>query len=253
MKQGLIKTQKEIETIAEGGRILHDILRKTAGLVRSGISTWELNEFAENEIEKAGGIPSFKNYGPKKNPFPAGLCTSVNSVVVHGIPSKSVFLKNGDIIGLDIGMEYKGFFTDTAITVPVGEINSQAQKLIEITKKCLDLALKVIKEGVKIGDIGYIIQKTAEDSGFSVVRDLVGHGVGYAVHEDPSVPCYGKKGQGIALKENMVLAIEPMICAGEYFLTYEPDGWTISTKDHSLSAHFEHTIAVTKTGCKILT
>ncbi len=253
MKQGLIKTQKEIETIAEGGRILHDILRKTAGLVRSGISTWELNEFAENEIEKAGGVPSFKNYGPKKNPFPAGLCTSVNSVVVHGIPSKSVFLKNGDIIGLDIGMEYKGFFTDTAITVPVGEINSQAQKLIEITKKCLDLALKVIKEGVKIGDIGYIIQKTAEDAGFSVVRDLVGHGVGYAVHEDPSVPCYGKKGQGIALKENMVLAIEPMICSGEYFLTYEPDGWTISTKDHSLSAHFEHTIAVTKTGCKILT
>lgn len=253
MKQGLIKTQKEIEIIAEGGKILHDILHKTAGLVHPDISTWELNEFAESEIEKAGGTPSFKNYGPKKNPFPAGLCTSVNSVVVHGIPSKSVILKNGDIIGLDIGMEYKGFFTDTAITVPVGEINSQAQKLIEVTKKCLDLALKIIKEGVKTGDIGYIIQKNAEDEGFSVVRDLVGHGVGYAVHEDPSIPCYGKKGQGIALKENMVLAIEPMICEGEYFLTYESDGWTISTKDHSLSAHFEHTIAVTKTGCKILT
>ena len=252
-KQGIIKSHEEIKIIAEGGKLLRDILHRTAELVKPGISTLELNDFAEREIKKAGGRPSFKNYGPKKNPFPAGLCTSVNDQVVHGIPSKSVILKEGDIIGLDIGMEYKGLFTDTAITVAVGKINSEAKKLIDITKKSLDAGLAQAKAGNKIGDISFAIQSVVERAGFSVVRDLVGHGVGYDVHEEPSVPCYGKKGQGLELKTGMVLAIEPMVCAGEYFLNYEPDGWTISTTDGSLSAHFEHTAAVTEKGAQILT
>ncbi len=253
MKHGLIKTEAEISTIAEGGKLIRDILYRTANLVKPGVSTWELNEFAENEIYKIGGRPSFKNYGPKKNPFPAGLCTSVNSQVVHGIPSKDVILKNGDIIGLDIGMEYKGLYTDTAITVAVGTISPKVQKLIDTTKKCLTEAIKQAMNGNKIGDISHIIQKTAEDAGFSVVRDLVGHGVGYDVHEDPAVPCYGKKGTGPELKEGMVLAIEPMLCEGEYFVIFEHDGWTISTKDSGLSAHFEHTVAITKHGARVLT
>ena len=226
---------------------------QTAGLAKPGISTWQLNEFAEKEIEKAGGRPSFKNYGPKKNAFPAGLCTSVNDVVVHGIPSQEEILKSGDIIGLDIGMEYKGLYTDTAITVGVGTISTTAQKLMDSTKKSLDSAIKLAKAGARIGDLSYAMQSTAEAAGFSAVRDLVGHGVGYDVHEDPPVPCFGKKGTGELLREGMVLAIEPMLCEQEYFVTVDPDGWTIRTADGGLSAHFEHTIAITKNGARILT
>lgn len=251
--KGQIKTKAEIELIAEGGKILHDILLRTAAIVEPGITTYRLNEFAEKEIEKAGGRPSFKNYGSKKNPFPFGLCTSVNNQVVHGMPSKFNILKQGDIISLDIGMEYKKLYTDTAITVPVGRIDSKAKKIIEVTKKSLDMAIKQVKPGNRIGDIAWATQKTAEDEGFSVVRDLGGHGVGYDVHEDPYVPCYGKPHTGPKLEMGMVLAIEPMLCEGEYFLEYEADGWTISTKDGGLSAHFEHTIAVTDYGCRVLT
>jgi methionyl aminopeptidase len=253
MKKGLIKTPEEINTINEGGKILRDILYKTAGLVKPGVSTWELNEFAEKMIYAAGGRPSFKNYGPKKNAFPAGLCTSINDVVVHGIPSKDEILKSGDIIGLDIGMEYKGLYTDTAITVGVGDISAAAKKLLETTKKTLDAAIKQVKPGNKIGDLSFAMQSTAEAAGFSAVRDLVGHGVGYDVHEDPAVPCFGKKGSGEILKEGMVLAIEPMLCQQEFFVTVDPDGWTIRTADGGLSAHFEHTIAVTKNGARVLT
>ena len=232
---------------------MHDILHAAAGNVRPGISTWELNEFAEQEIMRAGGRPSFKNYGDKKNPFPAGLCTSVNSVVVHGIPSKLMILKEGEIIGLDIGMEYKGLYTDTAITVAVGKTSDTAKRLIEATKKSLSAAISQAKAGNRIGDIAFATQNVAEVAGFSVIRDLVGHGVGYDVHEDPAVPNYGKKGTGEVLREGMVLAIEPMLCEHEYFVEFEPDGWTISTKDGGLSAHFEHTIAVGKNGPRILT
>jgi methionyl aminopeptidase len=253
MKTSWIKQQAEIETIAEGGKILRDILHKAGGLARPGVSTWELNQFAEKEIANAGGRPSFKDYGPKKNPFPAGLCTSINDVVVHGIPSNDEILKIGDIVGLDIGMEYKGLYTDTAITVAVGRISANAQKLLDITKKCLDLSLKEIKPGVRIGVISSAVQKTAEEAGFSVVRDLVGHGVGYSVHEDPAVPCYGKPSDGPVLQEGMVLAVEPMVCAGDWHLIFDNDGWTVRTKDGSLSAHFEHTVAVTKNGARILT
>ncbi len=253
MNKGPIKSNQEIEIIAEGGKILHDILQKTAGLVKPGVSTWELNEFAEEAIVRAGGRPSFKGYGPKKNPFPATLCTSINGVVVHGIPSPNVILKSGNIVGLDIGMEYQGLYTDTAITVGVGVISDTAKKLIETAKKSLDEAIIQAKAGNRMGDISFAIQSTAEKAGFSAVRDLVGHGVGYEVHEDPAVPCYGKKGTGEVLREGMVLAIEPMLCEHEYFVTADTDGWTIRTADGGLSAHFEHTAALTKDGVRVLT
>lgn len=247
------KTPEEIEIINEGGKILRDILHRAGAMAKPGVSTAQINDFAEKEIVKAGGRPSFIGYGSRKNPFPAGLCTSINDAVVHGVPSTQDILKNGDIITLDIGMEYKGLFTDTAISVPVGKASATALRLIEATRKSLDNAIKQVKPGNTIGDIGYATQTTAEAAGFSVVRDLVGHGVGYAVHEDPAVPGYGKPGKGIVLTENMVLAIEPMVCEKSSRIFFDTDGWTIRTNDGGLAAHFEHTIAVTKNGCRILT
>ncbi len=239
-----IKSPEEINRIREGGQIVHRILREVAALIKPGVSTWELNEYAEKEIAKASGSASFKGYGDSSNPFPAALCTSVNEAVVHGIPSKDVILKEGDIVGLDIGMKYKGLYTDTAITVGVGKVSTKAQKLMDVTKKALSEAIKQAKVGNSVGDIANAAQTIVEKAGFNVVRDLVGHGVGHGVHEEPSVPNYGRKGSGMKLQEGMVLAIEPMVVIGGYKLEYEEDGWTIVTKDHSLAAHFEHTVAV---------
>lgn len=247
------KTPEEIDLIDEGGKLLRDILHRAGEMAKPGVSTKEINDFAEREIIKVGGRPSFIGYGSRKNPFMAGLCTSINDAVVHGMPSDKDILKDGDIIGLDIGMEYKKLYTDTAITVGVGKISAVAQNLIDVTRKSLDEALKQVKPGNTIGDIGHAIQSTVEGSGYSVVRDLVGHGVGYAVHEDPAVPCYGKPGKGIVLTENMVLAIEPMVCQFKPKIFFDTDGWTIRTHDGGLAAHFEHTIAVTKNGVRILT
>lgn len=252
-REGYVKTQKEIEIIAEGGKALRDCLYRTAELAKPGVSTLDLNDFAHKAIVASGGKPSFIGYGPKNNKYEWALCTSVNDTVVHGIPLSKVILKEGDIVGLDIGMEYKGMFTDTAITVPVGKISQHAQKLIETTKKCLDEAIKVALPGNKTGDIGFTIQSIAEAAGFNVVRDLVGHGVGYAVHEDPAVPGFGRRGTGELLEAGMVIAIEPMLTAGKYQIYFEKDGWTIKTRDHKLSAHFEHTIAITDKGSRILT
>lgn len=232
---------------------MRDILNATAKLAKAGATTWELNEFAEKEIYRAGGKPSFKGYGPDGNEFPAGLCTSVNDEIVHGIPSRKIVLKNGDIIGLDIGMEFKGLFTDTAITVPVGKVGDAAQRIIEATRNSLQAALKAAKAGNTIGDIGHATQTVAEKAGFSVIRDLVGHGVGYEVHEDPQVPCFGKKGQGMKLKEGMVLAIEPMLAEKDWRIFIDDDGWTIRTADGGLSAHFEHTVAIRNGEPQILT
>lgn len=253
MKKSWIKTEQEIDTIAEGGKILRDILLTAGSMAKPGVSTWELDDFADREITKAGGRPSFKNFGPKKNPFPAALCTSVNDVVVHGIPSRDTVLKDGDIVSLDIGMEYKGLYTDTAISVGVGRVSAEAKILMETTKRSLNAAIAEARAGNTIGDIAYATQKTAEAAGFAVVRDLVGHGVGYEVHEDPMVPNYGKPHSGIKLEPGMVLAIEPMLCQNEYFLTVDKDEWTIRTRDGGLAAHFEHTIAITKNGARVLT
>ena len=249
---GQIKTPEEIELIAEGGKLLRSILNDAAQLVKPGVTTKDLSDFADKQIRKVGGVPSFIGYGEKGNPFPAALCTSVNDVVVHGIPGKEV-LADGDIVGLDIGMVYRKMYTDTAITVAVGSIDEKKQKLINTTKKALELGIQQAIIGNRTGDIGHAVQTFAEKVGFSVVRDLVGHGVGYDVHEDPQVPNYGKKGTGTKLMDGMVIAIEPMLCTGTYHVYFEPDGWTIRTEDGGLSAHFEHTIAITRKGPRILT
>lgn len=248
-----IKTAQEVETIAQGGKILGAILRQVALMARPGASTGRLSEFAESQIKKAGGTPSFIGYGDKKNPFPAGLCASINDVVVHGLPSRKIILKEGDIIGLDIGMRYKGLFTDTALTVGVGQISGAALKLINATKLALDRAVAQARAGNRIGDISHAMQATVEAAGFNVVRDLVGHGVGYAVHEDPAVPCFGRPGSGEKLEAGMVLAIEPMVVQGGYQVDFDSDGWTIRTRDGGLAAHFEHTVAITESGARILT
>lgn len=246
-----IKTLAEIEILVEGGKILGEALHKVKEAVKPGISTWELNRIAEEEILRLGGEPSFKGYGEK--PFPAALCTSVNEVIVHGVPYKTQILREGDIIGLDLGVKYKNLYTDAAISVPVGKISKEAERLLNVTREALNLAIATARPGARIGDIGWVIQNTAERAGFQVVRELIGHGVGHAVHEDPQVPCYGKKGNGVVLEVGMVLAIEPMLTAGDYHLETLPDGWGVKTKDGSLGAHFEHTVAITENGPRILT
>lgn len=246
-----LKTDAEIETLAEGGKILVRVLQKVAAAVEPGVSTWELNRIAEEEVRHAGAEPSFKGYGQK--PFPAGLCASVNEVIVHGAPYKSEILKEGDIIGLDFGVKHKGLYTDGAQTFPVGEISPETARLLQVAKTALDLAIAAARPGARIGDISSVIQIVAERAGFQVVRELIGHGVGHAVHEEPAVPCYGEKGRGPELVPGMVLAIEPMLTAGDYHLTTLPDGWGIRTKDGSLGAHFEHTVAITKDGPRVLT
>lgn len=249
----MTKSKADIRKIREGGKILRQILAGAAKLARPGISTWELDRYAEKEILKAGGRPSFKNYGSRENPFPAALCASVNSVVVHGIPSKKTILRAGDIVGLDIGMQYKGLYTDTAITVPVGKISADAARLLSATKRALERGIGRAKAGNRIGDIAAAVENIAKAEGLGVVRDLVGHGVGYDLHEDPQVPNYGKAGSGELLAEGMVIAIEPMFTLGAYKLKVDDDGWTVRTADGSLAAHFEHTVAVGKNGAEILT
>lgn len=252
-KKGFVKTKEEIEIIASGGRILGEVLAATAERAVAGVSTWELNLFAEKEIRKHGGRPSFKGYGDSSNMYPAGLCTSINDVVVHGIPSKKRILRDGDIIGLDIGMEYKGLYTDTALTIPVGHADERALHLIATAEKCLKAAIENAKPGNRIGDISYAIQRNAEEEGFSVVRDLIGHGVGYAVHEEPAVPCFGKAGTGMQIVPGMVLAIEPMLCEKKHHVIFDSDGWTVRTADGGRSSHAEHTVAITENGARILT
>jgi methionyl aminopeptidase len=252
----IIKTPEEIAIMRECGKILAGILQKVANAVKPGISTHELDSMAEKMIRDAGGEPAFLNYaveGDEDNPYPATLCTSVNHEVVHGIPSKNSILQEGDIIGLDIGMFYKGLCTDTAITVGVGKISEDKQRLLDVTARALRKGIAKVKSGAKVGDIGSAIQQYVESEGFSVVKQLVGHGVGKEIHEDPRIPNYGKENTGIELTEGMTIAIEPMVNVGEELVQTEDDQWTISTVDKSLSAHFEHTVVVTKNGCTIIT
>jgi len=244
-----IKTAEEIEILKQGGAILAKVLKQVSKAVKPGISTLELDQLTERLIRENGGKPSFKGY----RGYPATLCTSINEQVVHGIPRADRILKQGDIIGLDAGTEYKGLFTDMSITVGVSKISRQAKKLIKATRKALDIGIKQIAPGKCIGDIGFAIQKFVESHGFSVVRQLAGHGVGKAVHEDPLVPNYGKQGEGEILKPGMVLALEPMITTGDWRVITLEDGWTVETADGSLSAHFEQTVVVTENGAEILT
>lgn len=251
----LIKTAKEIEILREGGQILARILDFLARSIKPGISTLDLDKLARQEIKKAAAEPAFLDYRISSNqpPFPAALCTSIDNEIVHGIPKLERILQEGQIIGLDLGMKYKGLFTDAAITVPVGKISAKKQKLIKATKEALSAGIATAKAGNTIGDIGFAIQTVAEAAGFSVIRDLVGHGVGHSIHEKPNVPNYGKPGSLEKLVPGMVLAIEPMLCAGDYRIKFSGDGWTAMTADASPAAHFEHTVVVMKRGCLILT
>lgn len=250
-----IKSPEEIKILREGGKRLASVLYEVAERVKPGIATIELDELAEKLIRKTGGEPSFKNYKTREDkfPYPASLCVSINDEVVHGIPSKNRFLEKGDIVGLDLGMKYKNLYTDTAITVGVGKINKEAEKIIKTAKKALETGIKASKENNFIGDIGFSIQSCAEKNGFNVVRKLVGHGVGYDVHEYPDIPNFGKPKTGEQLKAGMVLALEPMLIAGSADVILDKDNWTWKTKDGSLSAHFEHTIVITQKGAEILT
>jgi methionyl aminopeptidase len=244
---------KDIEMLAESGRILSAALRFTAQAVRPGISTYELNVIAEQRIREQGGIPAFLGYSDGGKPYPAALCTSINDEVVHCLPYKNRFLVEGDIISLDLGVNYRGYFTDMAVTVPVGQVSELARKLMAATEESLGAALAVIKPGARIGDIGAAIAAVAADHGFGVIRDLVGHGVGRSVHEDPKIPNYGQAGTGLELVSGMVLAIEPMFTEGSHKIKMLPDGWGIATLDGGLSAHFEKTVAVVENGFRVLT
>jgi len=257
MKKGemRLKSPDEIEKLALGGKILRGVLEEVVSMVKPGVTGLDLDAYAEKRLREQGAEPSFKDYSPSGDPadaFPATLCISRNSAVVHGIPDDVPF-EEGDIVGFDIGCLYQGLFTDTATTVPVGKVSPLAKKLISITKQSLQAAIDIVKPGVTTGDIGAAVQKVAENAGFSVVRSLVGHGVGYEIHEQPSVPNYGKNGQGITLPEGAVIAIEPMLVEGHYDVDVADDGWTVFTVDGTLSAHEELTVAIVQGGVRVLT
>ncbi len=259
MKTGIIKTEAEIAAILRGGRLLSRVLCKVAARVAPGVSTSDLDDLAEKEILKAGGKPAFKGYkiSGVKMAYNSTVCTSINDEVVHGLAHPGRILKDGDIISLDIGMQYPavdGFFTDMAMTVAVGKITPPAERLIKVTRECLERGVSTVKSGSRISDISRAVQTHAEKNGYGVVRDLTGHGVGYAVHEEPAVPNFvDANSRDMILKKGMVLAIEPMINAGTWRVKFMPDGWTVKTADHSLAAHWEMTIVVTDDGAEILT
>ncbi|MFH0814764.1 MAG: type I methionyl aminopeptidase [Candidatus Falkowbacteria bacterium] len=249
----LIKSKEDLVILREGGKKLGRILRTVARAAKVNVRASDLNALAENLIKKAGGQPSFKDFGGNRNPFPAALCVSINNEVVHGIPLATKVLKDGDIVGLDLGMEYKGLYTDTAMTVGVGKMTTKNKRLIKTAEKALLVAIKKTRPNVDLQDVSRAIQKTVETEGFSVVRQLVGHGVGHDVHEEPQIPNYVINNFHFVLTPGMVLAFEPMINAGEWEVETKKDGWTVVTKDGSCSAHFEHTVAVTERGAIVIT
>ena len=251
-----IKTPDEIKTLREGGRILVRILDMVSKKTIPGVSTDELNDYVNELCNKEDVIPVFLNYTPygAKRAYPASICISINDEVVHGIPNEQPrILREGDIVSLDMGISYKKLIVDSAITVGVGEIDEKAKRLLDITKKALEVGVNAVHEGVKTGDIGEAIESFVKKYKFAIAEDLGGHGVGYHVHEDPFIPNIGMKGQGPALKEGMVIAIEPMLNEGTAKVYIDKDGYTIKTADGKRSAHFEHTVAITKDGCEILT
>ncbi|HKL16857.1 MAG TPA: type I methionyl aminopeptidase [Patescibacteria group bacterium] len=248
-----IKTDKEIKIMRQAGKILADILNKVISKVEPGVSTYNLNELAEDLIKKAGVKAAFKGFGPQGHEFPAALCTSVNQEVVHGIPSKDKILKRGDIIGIDCGVKFKGYYSDMAKTIPVGKLDLKTEKLLAVTRECLEKGIGAANSGNHLGDISNAIQTHAEKNGFSVVKTLTGHGVGKELHEEPSVFNYGRPETGPRLKNGMVLALEPMINQGTEEVKTKEDGWTIVTMDGSFSAHFEHTILINDSEAEILT
>ena len=245
----VLKTSRELAIMREAGRISAMALKVAGEAVEPGVSTWEMDRVARKYIESQGAVPSFLGYGG----FPASACISVNNVVIHGIPSKHQIVKAGDIVSIDIGAIYEGYNGDNAYTFPCGDISPEAQRLLDATRESLYEGIAQAKAGNRLGDIGSAVQRYVEARGYSVVRDFVGHGVGAKLHEDPSVPNYGTPGRGVRLLPGMTIAIEPMVNQGGHKVQVQKDGWTTVTRDGKLSAHFEHTVAITPDGPVILT
>ncbi len=243
----ILKRPEEIEKIRKSNIIVWEILRELKEKVSPGITTLELNRYSEELAKKKGATPAFKGY----RGYPFALCTSVNSEVVHGMPSSRV-LKPGDIVSLDFGARYQGYYGDAAMTVPVGDVTEEARLLLQTTESSLYDGIQQARAGNRLGDIAAAVQVRVEAAGFSVVRDFVGHGIGKDLHEEPQIPNYGVRGRGVELKSGMVLAIEPMVNVGTYKVRILSDGWTVVTEDGQLSAHFEHTVAITDKGPVIL-
>ncbi|MER3410995.1 MAG: type I methionyl aminopeptidase [Thermoleophilia bacterium] len=242
------KSRQEIEAMARAGRVVAETLALVGEHVRPGVTTGELDALAEEYILSQGGVPTFKGY----RGYPAAICTSPNAVVVHGIPGPYA-LREGDILSVDVGVTLDGLVADSAYTFPVGEVSSQAERLLETCQAALQAGIEQCRPGNRLSDISHAIQTVTEEAGFSVVRTLVGHGVGRSMHEEPQIPNYGPPGRGPLLAEGMTFAIEPMITAGGPDVVVHDDGWSISTKDGSLAAHFEHTVAITETEPRVLT
>jgi methionyl aminopeptidase len=246
-----LKSPREIEIMRRANVIVAEVLQELKQQVAPGATTLDLDTIAEEMTQKKGAVPAFKGYNVAGRVYPRCLCASINDEIVHGIPSNRA-LREGDIIGLDYGVIYEGFYGDSAITVGVGKVSEQAQRLMDVTEQSLYHGIEQLHEGKRLGDLGAVVQKIAEDAGFSVVRAFVGHGIGKKLHEEPPVPNYGEPDRGLRLREGMVLAIEPMVNAGSHEVEIKEDGWTAVTKDGSLAAHFEHSVAITKTGPFIL-
>ncbi|NOZ78188.1 MAG: type I methionyl aminopeptidase [Acidobacteria bacterium] len=243
-----LKSNDELRFMDQANRLVHQALEASREAAKPGTTTAELDTLAERIIREGGGEPAFKGY----RGFPSTLCTSVNDEIVHGIPSRKVLLKEGDILSVDCGAIVHGYYGDAAITFPIGQVSPAAQKLIEVTRACLEDAVAQVKPGGRLGDVAAAVQLRAEGEGFGVVRDFVGHGVGRALHEDPQVPNYGKPGHGLQLKPGLVIAIEPMITEGSWKIRVDADGWTARTEDGKLAAHFEYSVAVTDHGHWVL-
>ncbi len=244
-----VKTEKEIQAMREGGAMLAAVLEEAKKHAHPGVSTQSLSDVAYKEIKVLGAEPAFLGY----QGFPEALCVSVNDEVVHGIPRKDVILQEGDIVSMDFGVNYRGLITDSAISMIVGRGDPQDIRLLEVTKKSLMKGIAKLKHGTRVGDIGSTIQAVLENAGYGVVRELVGHGVGHAVHEEPNIPNYGKPKTGPTLEAGMTIAIEPMATRRNHQIFIDSDGWTVRTRDGSRSAHFEHTVLITESGSEILT
>ena len=244
-----IKNKEQIAKMRDAGKIVAEVLALMKEHVEPGVSTWELDEIAENYIRKCGAVPTFLGYGG----FPASICASINEQVVHGIPNRNCILNEGDIISIDVGATFRGYVGDAARTFPVGKISDENARLIEVTRQSFYEGLAHAKKGNRLGDISNAIQRYVEKNGYSVIRDLVGHGVGENMHEDPMVPNYGKKGRGIKLCEGLTIAVEPMVATGHYALEQLADNWTYVTRDGSMAAHYENTFAITDGEPEILT
>ncbi|MGQ9670913.1 MAG: type I methionyl aminopeptidase [Desulfosoma sp.] len=244
----ILKTREDVEKIRKACLIVAEVLERLREVVAPGVSTWDLNAMSEEEAEKRGAVPAFKGY----HGFPYALCTSVNDEVVHGMPSKKRILQEGDIVSVDFGVVVEGFYGDAALTLPVGKISDEAERLCRVTQEALERAIAQAVVGHRLSDISHAVQAHVEQFGYSVVREFVGHGIGRKLHESPQIPNFGPPGRGVKLKAGMVFAIEPMINQGVPDIRILEDGWTAVTADGKLSAHFEHTVAVTENGPDVL-